>query len=86
MSEGKNTVPEQEDHIMDHEYDGIKELDNPPPRWIMMLFYITIAWSILYGAYYFWLKQGDHQDAEYVRKSEVHDQKYHFFSYYYYYY
>ena len=65
-----------EDNITDHEYDGIKELDNPPPRWIMALFYITIGFSILYGAYYFWLKQGDHQDAEYVRKSEAHDQKY----------
>ena len=52
-----------EDNITDHEYDGIKELDNPPPRWIMALFYITIGFSILYGAYYFWLKQGDHQDA-----------------------
>ncbi len=60
----------------DHEYDGIKELDNPPPRWIMALFYLTIGFSIIYGAYYFWLKQGDHQDAEYVRKSEKHDAKY----------
>ncbi len=65
-----------DDHIMDHDYDGIKELDNPAPRWIMALFYITIGFSILYGAYYFWLKQGDHQDAEYVRKSAVHDEKY----------
>lgn len=61
---------------MDHDYDGIKELDNPPPRWIMLLFYITIGWSILYGAYFFWLKQGDHQDAEYARKSQLHDEKY----------
>jgi len=59
-----------EEHVMDHNYDGIQELDNPPPRWIMALFYITIAFSIIYGAYYFWLKQGDHQDAEYARKLE----------------
>lgn len=65
-----------EDNIMDHEYDGIKELDNPPPRWIMALFYITIGFSIIYGAYYFWLKQGAHQDEEYVKKSAKHDQKY----------
>lgn len=76
MSEEKNIITEHEDNITDHEYDGIKELDNPPPRWIMLLFYITIGWSILYGAYYFWLKQGDHQDAEYVRKSTMHEQKY----------
>ena len=76
MSEEKNKVKEH-DPVTDHEYDGIKELDNPPPRWIMLLFYITIGWSILYGAYFFWLKQGDHQDAEYVKKSAQHDEKYH---------
>jgi cytochrome c oxidase cbb3-type subunit 3 len=67
---------DDQDHLMDHDYDGIKELDNPPPRWIMALFYITIGFSILYGAYYFWLKQGDHQDAEYAKKSAKHDEKY----------
>jgi cytochrome c oxidase cbb3-type subunit 3 len=66
----------QEEHLMDHDYDGIKELDNPPPRWIMALFYITIGISIIYGAYYFWLDIGDHQDEEYVKKSERHDEKY----------
>ena len=76
MSEENKNIHEQEDHIMDHEYDGIKELDNPPPRWIMLLFYITIGWSIIYAAYYFWLGEGDHQDAEYARKSAKHDQKY----------
>jgi cytochrome c oxidase cbb3-type subunit 3 len=65
-----------DEHMTDHNYDGIQELDNPPPRWIMALFYITIGFSIIYGAYYFWLKQGDHQDAEYARKSELHDQKF----------
>lgn len=65
-----------DEHMEDHNYDGIQELDNPPPRWIMALFYITIGFSIIYGAYYFWLKQGDHQDAEYARKSEKHEEKY----------
>jgi cytochrome c oxidase cbb3-type subunit III len=53
--------------IESHEYDGIKELDNPPPQWIMAVFYLTIGISILYGAYYFWLKVGDKQEAEYVK-------------------
>lgn len=67
----------QDDKLMDHDYDGIHELDNPPPRWIMALFYVTIGFSILYGAYYFWLDVGDHQDAEYARKSAQHDEVYH---------
>jgi cytochrome c oxidase cbb3-type subunit 3 len=76
MSEQKKKITAEEEHITDHDYDGIKELDNPPPRWIMLLFYITIGFSIIYGAYYFWLKQGDHQDAEYARKSAAHDKEY----------
>jgi len=76
MSEEKKNVTEH-DSIADHEYDGIKELDNPPPRWIMLLFYITIGWAIIYAAYFFWLKQGDPQDAEYARKSAQHDEEYH---------
>jgi len=34
--------------IEDHEYDGIKELDNPLPRWWLNTFYITIIFSALY--------------------------------------
>lgn len=31
-----------------HEWDGIKELNNPLPRWWLWIFYATIAWSIVY--------------------------------------
>jgi len=74
----KENKPEewQENKIMEHDYDGIHELDNPPPRWIMAIFYITIGFAILYGAYYFWLDVGDHQDAEYAKKSARHDELY----------
>ncbi|MBT3383043.1 MAG: c-type cytochrome [Prolixibacteraceae bacterium] len=76
MSQENKNSELHDDKLMDHEYDGIKELDNPPPRWIMAIFYITIGWSILYAAYFFWLKVGDDQDAEYVRKSQKHEQKF----------
>ncbi len=39
--------PELDEHMLEHNYDGIQELDNPPPRWIMALFYITIGFSII---------------------------------------
>ncbi len=32
----------------DHEYDGIKELDNPAPAWFNWLFIITIAFAVIY--------------------------------------
>lgn len=31
-----------------HEWDGIKELDNPLPRWWLWIFYASIAWSAVY--------------------------------------
>lgn len=41
-----------DDKLMDHDYDGIKELDNDLPRWWMYLFYVTIIWAALYLLYY----------------------------------
>lgn len=31
-----------------HSWDGIKELNNPLPRWWLYIFYISIAWAIVY--------------------------------------
>lgn len=68
--------PEVDEHLSEHTYDGIEELDNPPPRWIMMLFYLTIGFSIIYAAYFFWFDIGDLQEAKYAKKSEQHDARY----------
>ncbi len=38
--------------MIDHDYDGIRELDNPPPAWLMWIFYGTIVWSVFYVFYY----------------------------------
>lgn len=35
-----------------HEWDGIKELNNPLPRWWLWVFYISIIWSIGYWVLY----------------------------------
>ncbi|MEM7633391.1 MAG: cytochrome-c oxidase, cbb3-type subunit III [Pseudomonadota bacterium] len=35
-----------------HEWDGIKELNNPLPRWWLWTFYACIIWSIGYVIYY----------------------------------
>ena len=31
-----------------HEWDGIKELNNPLPRWWLIVFYVSVIWSIGY--------------------------------------
>ena len=35
-----------------HEWDGIRELDNPMPRWWVWTFYATIVWSLAYTIAY----------------------------------
>jgi cytochrome c oxidase cbb3-type subunit 3 len=48
-----------------HEFDGIKELDNPPPSWLMYLFYASIFVSVLYWGYYHAFNEGPNQYQEY---------------------
>lgn len=42
----------QEEHLLDHSYDGIQEYDNPLPRWWVLLFWVTIAATPIYVLYY----------------------------------
>jgi cytochrome c oxidase cbb3-type subunit 3 len=37
------------DRILDHEYDGIQEYDNPMPRWWVNIFWATIVFAVLYA-------------------------------------
>ena len=34
-----------------HEWDGIKELDTPLPRWWLYIFYACIAWAVVYWVF-----------------------------------
>ena len=45
-------VENEEDILFDHEYDGIRELDNSLPPWWVAMFYITIAFAVVYLGYY----------------------------------
>ena len=46
----KGTKPIEEEHdiILDHNYDGIKELDNKLPPWWVYGFYMTILFAAIY--------------------------------------
>ena len=39
---------QDQDRLLDHNYDGIQEYDNPMPRWWVIIFWATIVFSILY--------------------------------------
>jgi len=40
------------DVLLDHEYDGIREYDNPVPAWLAYLLYASIAFAAGYVLYY----------------------------------
>lgn len=40
------------DQSFDHDYDGIKEYDNPLPRWWVWLFVGCVVWAAAYVPYY----------------------------------
>jgi len=63
MSNNPNEVK-----VMDHEADGIRELDNLLPRWWVWLFHFTIAFSVFYLVYYHVVKAGDLQIAEFNKE------------------
>jgi cytochrome c oxidase cbb3-type subunit III len=63
---------EKEAEIMlDHNYDGIKELDNHLPPWWKWLFYGTIIWSVVYLVVYHWSDSLPLQDEEYQNEVEI---------------
>lgn len=43
---------EETDETTGHEYDGIKEFDNPLPRWWVMMFWASIVFGVGYIAAY----------------------------------
>jgi len=62
-------LSEEKDLLMEHEYDGIQELDNPTPSWFMFLFYSTIVFAVCYLLIYHVFGIGQLQYDEY--KTEV---------------
>lgn len=47
-SNQNNSDINSDEKLLDHNYDGIQELDNPLPAWWVYLFYITIVFAFIY--------------------------------------
>ena len=43
------TSNREQDRLLEHNYDGIQEYDNPMPRWWVWIFWATIVFAIVYG-------------------------------------
>lgn len=75
-------IEHEEDIMLDHDYDGIKELDNSLPPWWKYGFYVTIVIAFIYIWYYHLgsgpsskeeflaeMKRGEKEVAAYLAKS-----------------
>lgn len=58
-------LSEEKDMLIEHDYDGIQELDNPIPGWFMYLFYVTIVFATCYLLIYHVFGAGQLQYDEY---------------------
>lgn len=58
-------MSEEKTLLIDHDFDGIQELDNPTPAWFMYLFYGTIAFAVCYLLIYHVFGVGQLQYDEY---------------------
>ena len=57
-------IEDEEEIILDHNYDGIKELDNSLPPWWVYMFYATIVFGLIYLVR-FHILGADNQATEY---------------------
>ncbi len=68
-TETKDRKAKMAEDIASHEYDGIKELNNPPPYWITFIFLITIAYAMFYVIHFFgYPNNGKDQNSIYEQK------------------
>lgn len=68
------SINEEKDMLLDHDYDGIKELDNVLPPWWVGLFYATVVFALVYLVRFHIM--GDYnQDEEFTTEMKIADAK-----------
>src|SRR5574343_1169673 len=63
-------IEQEADVMLDHDYDGIRELDNVLPPWWVNLFYLTIIFGVIYLVR-FHMFGGDNQEQEFKHEVEL---------------
>ena len=77
MKRWTKAVPVEKEHdvMLDHNYDGIKELDNSLPPWWVAMFYITIIFGVGYYTYYHFTDMGLSSTEKYEREMEQAEER-----------
>lgn len=63
-------VEREADYLLDHNYDGIQELDNALPPWWKYGFYITVVVAVIYMFNFHVMGNGKNPSQEYVAEME----------------
>ncbi len=63
-------IAQEQSILLDHNYDGIQELDHRMPPWLAYFFYGTVAFAILYMTSFWVLETMPTSEQEYVAEVE----------------
>ncbi len=75
----RNQRKELTEETTGHNYDGIEELDNPMPRWWLVLFVLTLIFGAVYLAIYpgIWKGAADWSSSDQLtRETQLHQARY----------
>lgn len=75
---GLHALEKEQELLIEHEYDGIQELNNPIPLWFNAMFYASIVFAIGYLLVYHVFHWAPLQDEEYrieMAKAEIEKQE-----------
>lgn len=64
-------IEDEQKLLLDHDFDGIKELNNKIPPWFMAVFYATMIWAGYYMVSYHILGSGNVQEDEYIAEVQA---------------
>jgi cytochrome c oxidase cbb3-type subunit 3 len=64
-------VDDEQKLLLDHDYDGIKELNNKIPPWFMAIFYGSIIWAAIYMVDFHIIGSGNVQEEEYLAEVQT---------------
>lgn len=62
---------EEKELMKEHTFDGIVELDNHMPPWLVNVFYLTIGFAVVYFTYFTVLGLGKTQLEEYAEEQRI---------------
>lgn len=60
----------EEESLLDHEYDGIREYDNPMPRWWTRIYWGSVVFSLAY-LFHYWAGNGISVADDYQAEMDV---------------